>query len=291
MFSSISPVFLYFARWEPALCVVSWNCNSPRLRSTSQRSNRLRKLWKDLPQVMWSKRNLRAFPPCYRLDFESALIAGKDQLIARLHVRWTSRLGQGTQYLASLLTDKLVQCICRNVNGAQGKRSLHSRWNFNSTFTELHSHDDQSWPTEVTSNSNFPRHLVLFFCFMSGLPIPSILHRSLFSLHRGNELRVHFFWNPHHSGPGDEQVSLFEYPGKKKDNIIQLIFDVTSRMGAKSNTGEGGEDLSRGLDPEMNTGSAIKQVASGRFGVNALYLARADDLQIKMAQVSREWLN
>ena len=54
-------------------------------------------------------------------------------------------------------------------------------------------------------------------------------------------------------------------------------------MGGKSNTGEGGEDPVRGSD--NNTRSAIRQVASGRFGVNAWYLAMAEDLQIKMAQV------
>ena len=55
------------------------------------------------------------------------------------------------------------------------------------------------------------------------------------------------------------------------------------RIGGKSNTGEGGEDPLRGSD--NNTRSAIRQVASGRFGVNAWYLAMAEDLQIKMAQV------
>ncbi|KAJ8978511.1 hypothetical protein NQ317_002415 [Molorchus minor] len=51
---------------------------------------------------------------------------------------------------------------------------------------------------------------------------------------------------------------------------------------SKSNTGEGGEDPERYLDKEKR--SAIKQVASGRFGVTSSYLAHADDLQIKMAQ-------
>ncbi|MHA7264114.1 glutamate synthase large subunit [Arthrobacter sp. TMN-37] len=55
-----------------------------------------------------------------------------------------------------------------------------------------------------------------------------------------------------------------------------------NRLGAKSNTGEGGEDTDRLLDPERR--SAIKQVASGRFGVTSLYLTNAEDLQIKMAQ-------
>ena len=55
-----------------------------------------------------------------------------------------------------------------------------------------------------------------------------------------------------------------------------------NRLGGKSNTGEGGEDVDRLLDPERR--SAIKQVASGRFGVTSLYLTKADDIQIKLAQ-------
>ncbi|MFM6980036.1 MAG: glutamate synthase large subunit [Micrococcales bacterium] len=55
-----------------------------------------------------------------------------------------------------------------------------------------------------------------------------------------------------------------------------------NRLGAKSNTGEGGEDVDRLLDPTRR--SAIKQVASGRFGVTSMYLTHADDIQIKMAQ-------
>jgi glutamate synthase (NADPH) large chain len=55
-----------------------------------------------------------------------------------------------------------------------------------------------------------------------------------------------------------------------------------NRLGAKSNTGEGGEDNERLLDPERR--SAIKQVASGRFGVTSMYLTHATDLQIKLAQ-------
>src|SRR5207249_10187688 len=58
------------------------------------------------------------------------------------------------------------------------------------------------------------------------------------------------------------------------------------RLGARSNTGEGGEDADR-FQPDPNGDlrrSAIKQVASGRFGVTSEYLVNADDLQIKMAQ-------
>ena len=53
-------------------------------------------------------------------------------------------------------------------------------------------------------------------------------------------------------------------------------------LGAKSNTGEGGEAPERLRDPARR--SAIKQVASGRFGVTSEYLTNADDIQIKMAQ-------
>jgi glutamate synthase (NADPH/NADH) large chain len=55
-----------------------------------------------------------------------------------------------------------------------------------------------------------------------------------------------------------------------------------NRIGGKSNTGEGGEDVERLYDPARR--SAVKQVASGRFGVTSEYLVHADDLQIKMAQ-------
>ncbi|CAA7267905.1 unnamed protein product [Cyclocybe aegerita] len=59
-----------------------------------------------------------------------------------------------------------------------------------------------------------------------------------------------------------------------------------NRLGGKSNTGEGGEDAERShVLPNGDTmRSAIKQVASGRFGVTANYLADADEIQIKMAQ-------
>ena len=62
----------------------------------------------------------------------------------------------------------------------------------------------------------------------------------------------------------------------------QTLAIAMNRLGAKSNTGEGGEDSDRLYDPERR--SAIKQVASGRFGVTSEYLTNADDIQIKMAQ-------
>ncbi|MFL6121782.1 glutamate synthase central domain-containing protein, partial [Actinophytocola sp.] len=55
-----------------------------------------------------------------------------------------------------------------------------------------------------------------------------------------------------------------------------------NRIGGRSNTGEGGEDTDRLYDLQRR--SAIKQIASGRFGVTSEYLVNATDLQIKMAQ-------
>ncbi len=59
-----------------------------------------------------------------------------------------------------------------------------------------------------------------------------------------------------------------------------------NRIGGKSNTGEGGEDSARYIQLENGDSlrSAIKQIASGRFGVTANYLVNADEIQIKMAQ-------
>jgi len=69
----------------------------------------------------------------------------------------------------------------------------------------------------------------------------------------------------------------------------ETIAIAMNRLGAKSNTGEGGEDparyRTRGLPIDRN--SKIKQVASGRFGVTPEYCVFADELQIKMAQGSK----
>ena len=66
----------------------------------------------------------------------------------------------------------------------------------------------------------------------------------------------------------------------------ETIAIAMNRLGARSNTGEGGEDEARYV-PEANGDSrrsAIKQVASGRFGVTSSYLVNATDLQIKISQ-------
>jgi glutamate synthase (NADPH/NADH) large chain len=62
----------------------------------------------------------------------------------------------------------------------------------------------------------------------------------------------------------------------------EVLAIAMNKLGARSNTGEGGESTDRLLDPARR--SAVKQVASGRFGVTSMYLTHADDIQIKMAQ-------
>jgi len=70
--------------------------------------------------------------------------------------------------------------------------------------------------------------------------------------------------------------------GSISQEAHETLAIAMNRLGAKSNTGEGGESPERLHDPERR--SAIKQVASGRFGVTSEYLVNADDLQIKLAQ-------
>ncbi|MDR7234629.1 glutamate synthase large subunit [Agrococcus sp. BE272] len=86
--------------------------------------------------------------------------------------------------------------------------------------------------------------------------------------------------------PVSEIVKRFSTGAMSYGSISQEAHETLAiamnRLGAKSNTGEGGETEERLLDPERR--SAIKQVASGRFGVTSMYLTHADDIQIKMAQ-------
>ncbi|MCW2579303.1 MAG: gltB, partial [Blastococcus sp.] len=74
--------------------------------------------------------------------------------------------------------------------------------------------------------------------------------------------------------------------GSISQEAHQTLAIAMNRLGGRSNTGEGGEDPDR-FTPDANGDlrrSAIKQVASGRFGVTSEYLVNADDIQIKMAQ-------
>jgi glutamate synthase (NADPH) large chain len=102
--------------------------------------------------------------------------------------------------------------------------------------------------------------------------------------------------------PGDEPVPIEEVESAKEivkrfttgamsfgsisKEAHETLAIAMNRIGGKSNTGEGGEDEER-FTPDANGDlrrSAVKQVASARFGVTANYLVNADELQIKMAQ-------
>jgi glutamate synthase (ferredoxin) len=74
--------------------------------------------------------------------------------------------------------------------------------------------------------------------------------------------------------------------GSISQEAHETLAIAMNRLGGKSNTGEGGEDPARyAKDPNGDwRRSAVKQVASARFGVTSEYLVNADDLQIKMAQ-------
>lgn len=86
--------------------------------------------------------------------------------------------------------------------------------------------------------------------------------------------------------PASEIVKRFSTGAMSYGSISpeahETLAIAMNMMGAKSNTGEGGEEEGRLLDPARR--SSIKQVASGRFGVTSMYLTHADDIQIKMAQ-------
>ncbi|SEO96592.1 glutamate synthase large subunit [Trujillonella endophytica] len=90
--------------------------------------------------------------------------------------------------------------------------------------------------------------------------------------------------------PVSEIVKRFQTGAMSYGSISQEAHETLAiamnRLGGKSNTGEGGEDPARFVaDPNGDLRrSAIKQVASGRFGVTSEYLVNADDIQIKMAQ-------
>jgi glutamate synthase (NADPH/NADH) large chain len=90
--------------------------------------------------------------------------------------------------------------------------------------------------------------------------------------------------------PASEIIKRFSTGAMSYGSVSQEVHETLAiamnRLGGKSNTGEGGEDPERYI--KMANGdskrSAIKQVASGRFGVTSDYLVNSDDIQIKIAQ-------
>ena len=90
--------------------------------------------------------------------------------------------------------------------------------------------------------------------------------------------------------PASEIVKRFKTGAMSYGSISKEAHEslaiAMNRLGGKSNTGEGGEDIDR-FTPDENGDSrrsAIKQVASGRFGVTSFYLVNSDEIQIKIVQ-------
>ncbi|MFV0524375.1 MAG: glutamate synthase large subunit, partial [Acidimicrobiales bacterium] len=110
--------------------------------------------------------------------------------------------------------------------------------------------------------------------------------RGLFRLDRGSRAPVPI----DEVEPVDSIVARFATGAMSYGSISaeahETLAVAMNRLGGKSNTGEGGEDPERfvPLPNGDSKRSAIKQVASGRFGVTSHYLTEADDIQIKMAQ-------
>ncbi|MGF6823467.1 glutamate synthase (NADPH/NADH) large chain [Microbacterium sp. ZKA21] len=106
--------------------------------------------------------------------------------------------------------------------------------------------------------------------------------RGLFSLRTGHRKPVPL----DEVEPVSEIVKRFSTGAMSYGSISREAHETLAiamnRIGGKSNTGEGGEEPDRLVDPERR--SSIKQVASGRFGVTSQYLTEADDIQIKLAQ-------
>ncbi|MFI7612954.1 glutamate synthase large subunit [Nonomuraea terrae] len=104
--------------------------------------------------------------------------------------------------------------------------------------------------------------------------------RGLFKLRKGTSIPIE------EVEPVESIVKRFSTGAMSYGSISveahETLAIAMNRLGGKSNTGEGGEDPERLYDPERR--SAIKQVASGRFGVTSEYLVNAADVQIKMAQ-------
>jgi glutamate synthase (NADPH/NADH) large chain len=86
--------------------------------------------------------------------------------------------------------------------------------------------------------------------------------------------------------PAESIIARFNTGAMSYGSISQEAHETLAiamnNLGGRSNTGEGGEDVERLIDPRRR--SRIKQVASGRFGVTSMYLTNATDIQIKMAQ-------
>jgi glutamate synthase domain-containing protein 2/glutamate synthase domain-containing protein 3 len=132
--------------------------------------------------------------------------------------------------------------------------------------------------------NNDPRKYQEFSCLINDQSKNPVTLRSLFKFKKTDPIPIA------EVEPVEEIVKRFATGAMSFGSISRPMHETLAiamnRLKAKSNTGEGGEDPVR-FEPLVNGDSkrsAIKQVASGRFGVTTNYLVNADELQIKIAQ-------
>ncbi len=152
---------------------------------------------------------------------------------------------------------------------------------------ERHMWDPQAIATlQVAARSNSREAYKEFAKHANQSAIAQCTLRGLLQFKKGNRIPLE------EVEPASEIVKRFATGAMSFGSISveahSTLAVAMNQLGGKSNTGEGGEDPERYLplaDGSMNPKrSAIKQVASGRFGVTINYLTNADELQIKMAQ-------
>ncbi|MFC0272877.1 glutamate synthase large subunit [Metabacillus herbersteinensis] len=163
----------------------------------------------------------------------------------------------------------------------------------------LESGDDFQWRHDGEDHQYNPRtiHLLQQACRTNNYQLFKDYSRLLTDTkHNLQSIRGLLSFKKRDAIPIDEVESIEEICKRFKTGAMsygsisseahESLAIAMNKIGAKSNSGEGGEDPNR-FTPDPNghlRRSAIKQVASGRFGVNSHYLVNADEIQIKVAQ-------
>lgn len=205
-----------------------------------------------------------------------------DEVINKYFVGTSSRIGglgfEQIQQEALILHNEFF------VEGLNGNATTFGFYQYRRTG-ELHAWDPEAiallqWATKTNNYSKFkeftayvnkhnqsPLFLRGFLDFKKSKPIP------IEQVESASEITKRFI------------TGAMSYGSISKE-AHEALAEAMNRIGGKSNTGEGGEDSSR-FKPQADgklLRSAVKQVASGRFGVTCNYLVNADELQIKVAQ-------
>ncbi|HEV3418687.1 MAG TPA: glutamate synthase large subunit, partial [Candidatus Acidoferrum sp.] len=186
----------------------------------------------------------------------------------------------GTKSLLNLLQDYLKMHAAAYSNGAEGlpdfglyrfRKGAELHANSPEFIRRLHAHTRKPQPEHYSAVEELGRAAGATFLrdLLEMLPEPAVPLGEVESL----ESILKCF--------STQAMSL----GSLSPEAHKTLTLAMNQIGGRSNTGEGGEDPDLYATP--GTASKIKQVASGRFGVTAEYLVRAEELEIKMAQGSK----